>query len=642
MIYEETLAHPESIKLIKRFIRKLPRKKIYKERLHEELELIIRKKFVDYLINVCDILDLVKDIPHIIRGSAGSSLVCYCLGITNIDPVKEDICFARFLNDKRETMPDVDMDFPYNKRQLVFDRLHNKYPNKIARISNHLYFQEKSAMRQAIREVMISKEGKSRFISKKECNIYSFPEWKQEIKEKYNELLGEFRCYSLHCGGIIYYPNGIPDNIRLETKTTNQIKFNKDDVADNGLFKIDILSNRGLAQLIDSNMKFNNIEDYPEENKMITRLFKFGFNIGLTFGESPAMRKLLSTVQPKNIAQVAFCLAMVRPAAAGDNKSDALQKMINNGTNRIEEYIVYDDDAINYIKNITNNIGVKLDSSKADMFRKAYAKNKLNKIAYFNKILDSYINSDVKNNINNKLSQLRKYSFCKSHAFSYAKLLWALAYQKVYHPVDFWLSTLNHCHSSYRKWVHYNEAKNSGIRLCLAKPPYTLKKSKSKHYTHKLIPENNETEVLKNISVKRNKRIYLKDKKTKDCLKMDNLEQLKIFGYWTSHKFIKNMYLNIDSTKNSHLGLPVKFRGLIACGRNLNRRINGKYIKKTFITIGYDNGRYIDLTIDGYKIFSYYNIVEGYGYIRNYTNENRTINLASNGLTINVESISFS
>ena len=107
-------------------LEKLPRKTEYKNRLHLELDLIIRKKFVNYLINVCDILDLVNDIPHIIRGSAGSSIICYCLGITNIDPVKENICFARFLNEKRETMPDVDMDFPYDKRQLVFDRLHKK------------------------------------------------------------------------------------------------------------------------------------------------------------------------------------------------------------------------------------------------------------------------------------------------------------------------------------------------------------------------------------------------------------------------------------------------------------------------------------------------------------------------------------
>ena len=94
------------------------------------------------------------------------------------------------------------------------------------------------------------------------------------------------------------------------------------------------------------------------------------------------MRKLLTVIQPKNISQVAFCLAMVRPAAAGDNKSGALNDMIsasmNKSINRIENYIIYDDDAINYIKNIIN-----CNESNADMFRKAYSKHKLNKNSIF-------------------------------------------------------------------------------------------------------------------------------------------------------------------------------------------------------------------------------------------------------------------
>ena len=141
----EILTHPISKKLINKFVRKCPKKEEYLNRLMDEFNLIIAKRFHKHLLFVVKILKLVEDIPHIIRGSSGSSLVCYCLGITNIDPVKENIIFARFLNTKRETMPDIDMDFPYNKRELVFERLHKRSPNKIGRISNHIYFQEKSA-----------------------------------------------------------------------------------------------------------------------------------------------------------------------------------------------------------------------------------------------------------------------------------------------------------------------------------------------------------------------------------------------------------------------------------------------------------------------------------------------------------------
>ena len=89
-------------------------------------------------------------------------------------------------------------------------------------------------------------------------------------------------------------------------------------------------------------------------------------------------------------------------------------------------------------------------------------------------------------------------------------------------------------------------------------------------------------------------------------------------------------------------GLGVKFRGLVACGRYFNRRINGKYVRKTFITIGYDNGKYVDLTIDSYARFTENLIISGFGNIRNYlradfkNKKNNIINLESNGLTIEV------
>ena len=100
-------SHEESVKIAKRFTRKCPFDKEYQQRLAHELNLIINKKFTDQLLLVCDILDMTTDIPHITRGSAGSSLVCYLLGISNFDPIKTEISFARFLNEFRDTMPDI-------------------------------------------------------------------------------------------------------------------------------------------------------------------------------------------------------------------------------------------------------------------------------------------------------------------------------------------------------------------------------------------------------------------------------------------------------------------------------------------------------------------------------------------------------
>ena len=118
------------------FIRKIPNEIIYHDRLNDELKLIFNKNLSNHLIRAIEILDITKNIPHVTRGSCGSSLICYLLGITHIDPVKYNIKFARFLNEYRDNLPDIDLDFPHKFRDEVFFQLENKWHNKIARISN--------------------------------------------------------------------------------------------------------------------------------------------------------------------------------------------------------------------------------------------------------------------------------------------------------------------------------------------------------------------------------------------------------------------------------------------------------------------------------------------------------------------------
>jgi DNA polymerase III alpha subunit len=120
-----------------KFIRKCPDQPEYNLRLEKELDLIIGKNFFTYIIQVCEILDLVGNVPHIIRGSSGSSLVCWLLGITSIDPIANKICFARFLNSFRNSMPYIDMDFSHNQRVKIFNKIFAKW-NNVVRISNYV------------------------------------------------------------------------------------------------------------------------------------------------------------------------------------------------------------------------------------------------------------------------------------------------------------------------------------------------------------------------------------------------------------------------------------------------------------------------------------------------------------------------
>jgi DNA polymerase III alpha subunit len=540
-------SHNDAALIAKNFKRKCPKIKEYIERLQLELNLIIKKNLTNNILRVCEILDLLGNIPHIIRGSSGSSLVCYLLGITNIDPIKEKICFARFLNNYRTKLPDFDIDIPHIKHDYAFKLINKKWGNKVARISNHVCYGQKSAIRKAIKEL-----GHNKRVDKKNCNLNFFKddEMKKKLKDKTEELFGTFKNYSLHCGGIIFDEKGFSSDLIINnSETIQQVKYNKDDIDNKSIFKVDILSNRGLTQLFDiSKME---IENYPDNDEKVIKLLCSGKNIGLTFCESPGMKKVLVLNQPKNIYNLAECLSLIRPMAS-ESKSTIIEEESN-----INSSLKFDDDAILYIKSLIN-----CDEGLADKYRRAFAKSDWKQINLFMWLIRD---NPQKEKIKKKLLNLRKYSFCKSHAISYAKLVWALAYNKVYKPKEFWLSTLNNCHTMYRSWVHFREAKlDSNINLELGDYPFIIK-------NNTIYPANNKIEKEK----------------------LSKKEQLLKYGYWKDNEFFDDCTIQIIN-KNT---CDVKFVGLIACSRWCRKWISGKYKFYTYITIGYKNGYYMDLKI---------------------------------------------
>ena len=211
----------DSINIQSLFIRTIPNSQIYIQRLEHELTLLQRKNLISHLVQAIQILNITKNIPHVTRGSCGSSLVCYLLGISHIDPIKNNIKFSRFLTEYRNNLPDIDLDFPHNLRDEVFLKVELQWPGKVARISNHVYYHEKSALRQAIRNAGIHK-----FIPKNDVNkeIKSLPKDTQIfIKNEKSKLENTFKGYSLHCGGIVYYPDGVPDDLLINSNI-NSIK----------------------------------------------------------------------------------------------------------------------------------------------------------------------------------------------------------------------------------------------------------------------------------------------------------------------------------------------------------------------------------------------------------------------------------
>ena len=558
------------------FIRSIPANKLYETRLHEEFALIDRNNFTPVFLQVRRILELTPDIPHIIRGSAGSSLVCFLLGITHIDPVRHGLELARFMNAKRTDMPDIDMDFPYNRRAEVFAKISAAWPKKVAHVSNHIHWHAKSAMRAAAREAGVPAASLRK--GWKLEKVVADPATRKAIFNKATALNGQIRTHSLHCGGIVIFDEDeVPADLILETgpERPTQLRLDKDETEEAGLIKIDILSNRGLAVLAD--LSPTSLTAYPATSAAITELFRSGNNIGITFAESRGMRKILSVMAPATVTEVAMALALIRPAAAGNGHKRLFLEEWTAGIwdpDGSEHRILFDDDAIDAIRDL-----LRCSDAEADAWRKAFAKGRKDKEAEFAALMKTlgYDPTRIALTIDN-LRQLQLYSFCKSHALSYAQLVWALAYWKLRSPHEFWIAALNHCNSEYRDWVHKREARSAGLLLSRARPPYELGTRKGQAA---VIP----VEVAE-------QQVLLPDDNPRQMLC-----DLKNHGTWFGADFLPGCRLwDHQTLLHKKSTVRVRFCGPIASGRVTNIDPTKTL---TVICIGVGNQHYVDLVVEG-------------------------------------------
>jgi DNA polymerase-3 subunit alpha len=435
---EERLKQLET--LVSHFTRSLPQLPEYESRLEEELNLILDLNFAKHFLRVVDILKLTVDIPHMTRGSAGSSLVCWLLGISDVDPIKEKIPLSRFMNPKRDDLPDIDLDFPHWQQETVMNRIFNKWKGQSARVSNYVTYKEKSAVREAAK----------RFGAKgrlpRDLNLEKVvPEYAEDAKRLANKLLGKKRCISKHCGGILIFDRSVPKSL---INAQNQILLDKYEIEDLEHFKIDILANRGLSQLheIDPNM---NLLDYPEYDEKTSELLSSGNVLGVTQAESPAMRRLLRAIKPKKREDCVLATALIRPVATqGRRKASFFQDWSKDNFNNT---IVFEDDAIILISELLG-----CNQYDADMWRRAFAKKDEEKIFEFMKMIGEH---EHKEEIFFALRELSNFGLCRAHAINLGRLIWAIAYQKAHNPQKFWQATLKHCQGSYSRWVYHHEAK---------------------------------------------------------------------------------------------------------------------------------------------------------------------------------------
>jgi error-prone DNA polymerase len=534
----------------------------YMDRLVEELDLICQQNLEKHFLKVVEILSITKDIPHITRGSAGSSLVCWMLGITDVDPVKYQIPLARFINPLRDDLLDIDVDFPQMYHAEVLNRIYAHWPGRAARLSNYVRYRERSAQKEALKRVC-GITGKA--IQGRKPTELVPADHKAQWRTLTQKLMGKKRCISKHPGGVVVFD---APPARSLIRSDHQILLDKHECEDLAHLKVDILSNRGLSVLWSCAHK--SPFDYTHECDQTFNMLARGDTVGIVQGESPVMRRMLRTLQPRTMSDLALAVALIRPAAlTGRQKGVFFREWIGHnhapGDLKHEGGVIFDEDAIHMICRATH-----MSTYEADWYRRAFIKK--NEQVMFD-LFELISDHDRRDEIMHDLQHMRGFGLCKAHAINLAQLIYAQAYEKLHNPKAFWRSVMQHARSMYRPWAHVEAAKQVGWKIQGRKAPWLVKQD---------IMYNEDWQVP---------------------LFESHEEQLRSLGFWTHDDFMPGCYYQ-------QMGDQVTFCGVIAAHRHYHQG-DGAYV--TFVTVGVGKGQLLDVVIPSSVNLKSVHMLEGSG-----------------------------
>lgn len=431
----------------------------YKQRLDYELTVIHSMGYDDYFLIVWDYVKYAKKEGIMVgpgRGSAAGSLVSYCLGITNVDPLKYDLLFERFLNHQRVSMPDIDMDFPDDKREEVINYVKDKYgKNRVCSISAFGTFQVKSSIRDIGKAYKIKSQDLD-IISKLASNTKDYESLKNEYKhnEEIYKLLtvakkieGLPRHITTHAAGVIISSDELINNIPLTVGSTSlyQSQLDSSDLADLGLLKMDFLGIRNLTILNNialciPNMNNITINNIPLNDSNTYRLLQNGDTDGIFQLESEGIKKVLNKLKPTCFNDIVAVLALYRPGPM-DNIDEYIKRKfgkkftyLHNDLEPIlkETYgiIVYQEQIMQIAYKFA-----KMSLAEADILRRAVSKKdkKLldeNRLLFVSKCISNNYNNDIANQIYDYIVKFANYGFNKSHSVAYSMISYQMAYFK--------------------------------------------------------------------------------------------------------------------------------------------------------------------------------------------------------------------
>ncbi len=472
----------------------------YYDRLEYELETVEKMGYTDYYLIVADFVSFAKskDIPvGPGRGSGAGSIAAYCMGITDLDPMKYNLLFERFLNPERVSMPDFDIDFCYERRGEVIDYVTEKYgADHVAQIVTFGTLQTRAAIRDVGRAMGMSYasvDAVAKLVpndfhitidqavkkSKELAALMAENSQVNELIETARKVEGMPRNTSTHAAGVVITHDPVSSYVPLATNdgvpVTQYIMTTLEEL---GLLKMDFLGLRTLTVIDDASKAAGiDINSISIEDENVYKLFARGQTEGIFQFESSGMKQMLMNLKPTALEDLIAATSLYRPGPAKqidtfveNSHSHSKVEYITDKLKPILENtygcMVYQEQVMQIFRELAG-----YSYGRADIVRRAMSKKKID---VMEKERETFISGCEKNGIEksaanqifDQMSDFAKYAFNKSHAACYALVAYRTAYLKYYYPAQFMAALMTSVLDQSNKIARYTaECKRIGLRL---------------------------------------------------------------------------------------------------------------------------------------------------------------------------------
>ena len=482
----------------------------YKDRLDHELKIIIEMKYASYFLIVSDYIKWAKnnDIPvGPGRGSGAGSLVAWCLSITDVDPIKFNLIFERFLNPDRISMPDFDIDFCEEKRDLVFKYLTKKYKESVAHIITFGKLKARMVIRDVGRVMGLS-YGFVDSISKMIPFDPSRPQTLTEciagesrLQKLINEdprvkklidlslkLEGLNRNVATHAAGVVIADRKLTEVVPLYKDSSAELllpstQFDMYSAENAGLIKFDFLGLKTLTvinntqKLVKKKNRDFNIENINFDDQKVFDLLSSGKTVGLFQVESAGMREALIQMKPNHIEDIIALVALYRPGPMsniptyndckhGKQKPDYLHPLLEDILKPTYGVIIYQEQVMQIAQKLSGFTAGQADILRRAMGKKKRAELEKQKQSFIAGAVNNGISKEVAAGIFLKIEPFAEYGFNKSHAAAYAIISYQTAFLKTYYPKEFIAASMTMDISNQNKLSEfYEELKRLNIEV---------------------------------------------------------------------------------------------------------------------------------------------------------------------------------